>query len=202
MSSAYEAAKPTTALDLSSLPQAILVAVQDYFAANGVDLPGHQYVTAGDPNQVAWDCEQLVVCLADLGWGRATDATQLSPSFGKTASVNAMRHATYAVILTRCVPTIADGGDVPGVDELTRSGLATMTDAGLLSQCLVNFVAFHNAAMSIGANVQAGAVQMIGPSGGLVGCTGALISTAGELLPAGDLPGHLAVRNGSPGGGL
>ena len=202
MSSAYEAAKPTTGLDLSTLPQAILVAVQGYFAANGVDLPTRQYITAGDPNLVAWDCEQLVVCLADLGWGRAADATQLSPSFGKTASVNAMRHATYSVLLTRCVPGITDGGDVPENDQLTQSGLAVMTDAGLLSQCLVNFVAFHNAAMSTGANVQAGQVQMIGPSGGLVGCSGALISTAGELLNQGDLPGYLAIRNGSPGGGL
>lgn len=194
---AYEDAKPTTGLDLSTVPNALLIAVVDYFTANGVELPERRYVTAGDPNLVAWDCEQLVICLADLGWGRATDATQLSPSFGKSASVNAMRHATYAVILVRCTPHIGDDAQPPSAEVLNAAGVGLMADAGLLSQALVNFVAFRNAAVPPGVSVQAGAVQMIGPFGGLVGCTGGLMITAGQLTDGPDIPAHLAIRNGS-----
>jgi hypothetical protein len=205
VTTAYEAGKPTTGLDLTTVPQALLAAINTYFATNGVQLPDRQMVTAADPTLVAWDCPQVVVTLADVGWGRSPDATQLSPSFGKQASVNAMRHVTYAALITRPYPTIGDDAELPSVDAIEQAGAVTALDMGLLSQCLVNFVAFHNPALPIGGSAQAGAVQVIGPEGGLIGCQGALIVTAGALLPTpttGEIPSHLAhtLRNGSPGG--
>jgi hypothetical protein len=203
VTSSFEAAQPFTGLELAGIPQAVLAAVIRYFEANAVDLPDRRYVTAGDPNLVAWDCSQLVVCLTDLGWGRAADATQLSPSFGKAASINAMRHATYSVLLTREVPTIEDGGELPAAADLNTSGLDVMRDAGILSQALVNFVTWRDPSLPVGGSAQAGAVQMIGPAGGLVGCSGALIVTAAELAqPSDQLPPGFAITNGSPGGGL
>jgi hypothetical protein len=198
VSSPYEAAKPTTGLDLTTIADATLAAVVAFFATAGVDLPTRQYVTVGDPSEVAWDCEQLVVCLADVGWGRSADATQLSPKFGKEASVNAMRHATYAVSLVRAAPTITDQGELPTADALAASGHALLTDAGLLSQCLVNFVAFRNDALPQGGSAQAGAVQAAGPQGGLVALTGGLILTAGQLTdPPAQVPAGLAIVNGA-----
>jgi hypothetical protein len=201
----YESSAPTTGLELHTVAKALLVAVGNYFAANGVNLPTRQYITTGDPAIVAWDCEQLTVCLANIEWGRSRDATQFSPTFGKAASINAMRHAIYAITLVRCCPTIDDTGTLPSAQALDDAGLASMLDAGLMSQALVNFVAFANPAIPVGCNIQAGSVQPLGPEGGLVGLQGSLIMTAGVVtaLPAGDLlPPGFAIRNGSPDGGV
>lgn len=202
MTRSYAASAPTTGIDLITVAQATLDAIVTFFSSNGVELPPRQYVSAGAPATIAWDCEQLVVCLAEIGWGRSKDATQLSPSFGKQASVNAMRHATFAVQLVRCVPTVADGAEapvLPSAEEIQASGEQSMVDAGLLSQALVNFVSFPNAAIPPGCNVQAGAVSPIGPEGGLVGLEAALVMTAANLAAYPDeLPPNLVIRNGSP----
>lgn len=201
----YASSAPTTGLDLHTVAKALLSAMGDYFAANGVDLPDRQYITTGDPAIVAWDCEQLTVCLANIEWGRSRDATQFSPTFGKAASINAMRHAIYAVTLVRSFPIITDNGGLPSTEVLNQAGLASMLDAGLMSQALVNFVAFGNPAIPIGCSIQAGSVQPLGPEGGLVGLQGSLVMTVGVVtdVPAGDLlPPGFAIRNGSPGGGV
>jgi hypothetical protein len=88
---------------------------------------------------------------------------------------------------------------------MTDAGQTYLVDAGLLSQALVNFVAFPNDVLPVGCNVQAGAVQPIGPEGGLVGLEGSLVMTAATLAPvlgADELPASFAIRNGSPGGGI
>lgn len=204
----YDESAPTTGIELIAVAQGILAAVVAYFTANGVPLPDRQYVAAGSPQVIAWDCSQLVVCLADIGWGRSVDATQLSPSFGKVASINAMRHATFAVQLVRPVPVVQDGAEaplLPSIQAMADAGQAYLVDAGLLSQALVNFVSFPNTVLPVGCNVQAGAVQPIGPEGGLVGLEGSLVMTAANLaaVPGTDeLPPGYYIRNGSPGGGL
>jgi MYXO-CTERM domain-containing protein len=182
----YEDSKPTTGIDILTVAQALLTAVQTFYAQNGVELPARQAIVAGEPSVVAWDCEQLIVSVASIGWGRSVDATQLSPTFGKAASVNAMRHVEINVALVRCTPTIKDGGAspiLPSLDELNAAGEQYLIDYGMLSQCLVNFVAFHNPAIPPGCNCQAGAVQPAGPEGGLVALSVGLIITAASLLP-------------------
>jgi hypothetical protein len=204
----YEDSAPTTGIELIAVAQGILAAVVNYFTANGVPLPDRQYIAAGSPQVIAWDCEQLVVSLADIGWGRSVDATQLSPSFGKQAGINAMRHATFAIQLVRATPVVQDGAEapiLPSVQAMADAGQTFLVDAGLLSQALVNFVAFPNGVLPIGCNVQAGAIQPIGPEGGLVGLEGSLVMTAATLasVPGSDeLPPGFGIRNGSPGGGL
>lgn len=198
MSTLYDESEPTTGLDLWTVANGLLAYIVTFFSANGVNLPARQYVTAGDAATVAWDCEQLVVCLADIGWGRSMDATQLSPTFGKAASVNAMRHATYAIELIRKAPTVGESGDIPSVQQMNDAGMQSLIDAGLLSQALVNFVAFRNATLPVGGSVQAGAVQPIGPEGGLVGLSGALVMTIGELSAnAGGTYLPVSIQNGS-----
>lgn len=206
MTRSYVSSAPTSGIELLSFAQGALAAVQAFFAANGVALPERQYIAAGSPQSVAWDCEQLVVILAEVGWGRSKDATQLSPSFGKQASVNAMRHATFAFQLVRCVPVITDGAEapqLPSVQDIQDAGEQSLVDAGLLSQALVNFVSFPNATVPAGCNVQAGAVSPIGPEGGLVGLEASLVMTVAALAPTPEfteLPPNLQIRNGGPGG--
>ncbi|HEY2101512.1 MAG TPA: hypothetical protein VGH72_33950 [Pseudonocardia sp.] len=179
----YEDAKPTTGIDLATVANALLSDTVAFFAQNGIQLPKRQYVGAGSPADIAWDCEQLVVALASVGWGRSVDATQLSPSFGKVASVNAMRHAEISIALVRKTPVISGRGVVPTPDELNKAGQQFLLDAGTLSQAMVNFVSFENPAIPDGCNVQAGSVQPFGPEGGYVSMSGGLILTVASLLP-------------------
>jgi hypothetical protein len=178
---------PSNGLDLITIPKAMLAYVVSYFGQAGVLLPSRQMMVAGPAANVPYDCEQLTVTLETLGWGRARDATQLSPTFGKEASVNAQRHGEWVVSLVRCWPTGDDEGNLVDPDLLEEASEGVARDAGLLSQALVNFVAFQpfseSAAIPPGGSVQAGAVSFTGPSGGFIGINGALISTVAELNP-------------------
>jgi hypothetical protein len=176
-------APPSGGVDLLTIPKAFLAYVVAYLEQSGVTVPDRRYVGGGTPQDVAWDCEQVTITLAEVGWGRSRDATQLSPAFGKQASVDAMRHATYALTLVRCYPTIGDRGELPTLDDLEAAGEQQMIDAGLLSQAGVNFVAFPNDAVPPGASVQAGAVQPVGPAGGFLGLELALTATVATLNP-------------------
>lgn len=181
MTRTYASQKPTTGIDILTIAKGALAEIQTFYALNGVDLPERQAIVAGEPTVVAWDCEQLIVAMASIGWGRSVDATQLSPQFGKAASVDAMRHAEINIQLVRKTPTITDGGQLPPAAALEAAGEQYLVDAGMLSQALVNFVAFPNDVIPPGCNVQAGAVQPVGPLGDLVGLSVGLIITAGML---------------------
>lgn len=189
MSFPYAYEPPSGGIDLLTIPKAFLAYVAAYMEQSGVAIPTRRYVGGGTPADVPWDCEQITCTLAEVGWGRSRDATQLSPAFGKQASVDAMRHATYALTLVRCYPTIDDRGRLPTIEALEAAGEQQMIDAGLLSQAGVNFVAFPNEAIPPGSNVQAGAVQPIGPSGGFLGLELALTLTMSSLMPP--APGQL-----------
>lgn len=183
MSTPYAYLAPSGGIDLLTVPKAFLAYVVAYFEQAGVAVPDRRYVGGGLPANVAWDCEQITCTLSEVGWGRSKDATQLSPTFGRAASVNAMRHANYALTLVRCYPVMGDRGELPTNDELETAGEQQMIDAGLLSQAGVNFVAFPNSAIPRGANIQAGAVMPIGPAGGFLGLELALTVSVSELNP-------------------
>jgi hypothetical protein len=180
----YEYAAPSGGVDMLTVPTALLAYVNAYFAQAGVALPTNQYFAAGDRTNVPWDCEQVVVTMDGISWGRSKDATQLSSSFGKESSVNAMRHADYTIEIVRCHPTLdnQDGQPLPSA-EYEAAAVANWIDAGLLSQALINFVAFPNSALPPGGSTQAGAVGVLGPAGGFVGVNASLTMTLAQLAP-------------------
>lgn len=183
MSYPYAFLPPSSGPDLLTIPKAALAYVVAYFAQAGVALPSRQYLAAGTSQTVAWDCEQVTMCLDNLGWGRSRDVTQLSPSFGKAASVGAERHGEWTLTIVRCHPAIEESGQLPTVDELEAAAELNWKDMSLLSQALVNFVAFPNDAVPIGGSVQAGAVSAVGPEGGYIGVNGTLTITTSQLDP-------------------
>jgi hypothetical protein len=178
---------PSNGIDLITIPKALLAYVVSYFGQAGVLLPTRQMMVAGPSVNTSFDCEQLTVTLDTLGWGRARDATQLSPTFGKQASIDAQRHGEWVVTLVRCWPTGDDEGNLVDPDTLEEAAEGIARDTGLLSQALVNFVAFQefnvDAPIPPGGSVQAGAVSFVGPSGGYIGINGSLVSTVAELNP-------------------
>jgi len=172
-------------LTIRAMAESILAAVQEHYAATSpaVALPDRQYLAPGAPDQIAWDCEQLVVSVAGIGWGQAPSAGQSpSPKIGAQVSVTAMRHVIFDVSLVRCTPS--DGDAITGIPEASAihaAGQAFMTDMGLLSQALVVACASVRAGLDRAALVEPGAVNPAGPSGGYHGMSAQIAVTAGTL---------------------
>lgn len=176
-------------LRVDILANNILRAVEDHWAANAtpddLPLPDRRYVAAGDPNNVAWDCEQLTVSQQGIGWGSSPDAGTPSGQIGSGVSVFGVRHVVYVVALVRCVPTIPDGNltkrSYPTTAEMQLSGMRYMRDSGLLSQALVEMATRMRRDLGREGAAQAGMVTPVGADGGFVGAYGVFQVTTGEL---------------------
>jgi hypothetical protein len=174
---------PGQGLTIQAMAEAILAAVQEHYADASVALPDRQYVAAGDPSQLAWDCEQLTVGIQGIGWGQAPSAGTAAPKMGTQISASAVRHAIFIVALVRCTPTDPEDPDtgLPSEADLHAAGLEYMRDMGLLSQALVVACARVRAGLSRSSLVEAGAVNPDGPSGGFHGMSAQIAVTAGDL---------------------
>jgi len=170
-------------LTLREMSQAILDAVVAHFAAAGVALPERRYVAPGDPAQIAWDCEQLVVALQGVGWGQSPSAGQALAKTGTMVGATGVRHAVFVIALIRCTPSDGDRDTgIPDAADIHAAGLDFMTDMGLLSQALLEACAVVQAGFSRSALVEPGVVDPQGPSGTMHGMTAQLSITAGELV--------------------
>lgn len=166
--------------DIASL---ILATVGSHFgAAAGVTLPARRVIAPGNPRLIAWDnCEQVVVTMSGIGVGSAPGENAGARGVGNPVSSMGLRHAVYAVQITRAVPESHDGTTPPPDVDLTKAGLALMRDAGLLSQAMVQVVTAVTAAVPRGSRVVPGAVEVLGPEGGFAAVESSLIVTAGLL---------------------
>jgi hypothetical protein len=89
------------------------------------------------------------------------------------------RYAVFGIQIIRCVPE-HDGTDPPSADALTAAGIALMTDAGLLSQALVELGGKGGPLQRLGM-ATAGDVAVLGPSGGFAAAEGHLTITASQI---------------------
>lgn len=170
-------------LAVANIAQQILDGVVDHFdAAAGVTLPGRRVIAPGNPRLVAWDnCEQVVVTMSGIGIGSAPGENAGVRSSGNPISAMGVRHAVYAIQITRCNPESKDGRRPPADDTLTEAGLGVMRDAGLLSQALVDVCSKVVDGLPKGSRVSPGAVEMLGPEGGFVAIEGSVAVTVGIL---------------------
>lgn len=166
---------------VAELAQDLLAAIEGHFATAGVELPARRCIVPGEPRTFAWDCEQLTVALGGVGWGPAVDISMPTPAPGINAGVFSVRHAVYAATLVRCTPPPNRDGTPPAAEDLHAAGLAFMRDAGLISQALVEHVTRVRGSLPPEGKVQAGAVEPVGPSGGLHGLETILAVTASRL---------------------
>lgn len=172
-----------------TLANSVLAAVEQHWSmatAPAVPLPTRRYVAAGDPGSQVWDCEQLVVSLAGVGFGPAQDAAPpVTPRAGSPAGVMTVRHVVFNIALVRCIPSPTGRTNTPpSVDALQEAGDRYMTDAGLLSQALVRWASRTRASVlpNDGASsVQLGVIEPGEASGNFVGMAGAAIVTCAAL---------------------
>lgn len=154
---------------LFDLALALLTAVEDGAAAEGVTLPARRYVAHMLPSA---DCDQLTVHVErTFGYEGALEAEQLLPQYARAG--HALRGATYVVQLWRCVPALDDNGNPPTAAALQASAQEIDADAVLL----VNSVLAAERA------------------GDLPGCSGVAIENWTPLTASGGLGGgELRVR--------
>lgn len=174
-------------LNVADTAQALLAHVIAHYAAAApgsvAELPARRIVLAGDPREVAWDCEQLTVCLEGIGFGPAVDAAPTpSPRTGSPLSSTALRHAVLAVSLVRCTPPPGNDGEPPSDADLNAAGLTFLRDCGMLSQCMVTFAGMLRDQLPDTASVQCGAVTPYGPTGGYHAADVAMAITIPELV--------------------
>jgi hypothetical protein len=171
-------------INVSELAQKTLDAVVAHFDAADVLLPDRRYVAPGNPQLIAWDCEQLVVALTGIGWGAAPDSAAQSMKPGSQISAFGIRHAVFSVQLVRCTPISKDTRTPwPPPEEIQASGIKFMQDAGRLSQALVTVVAElrQSIAQDRAGLVEAGVLTSLGPEGGYHGLEATLAITSGLL---------------------
>jgi hypothetical protein len=171
-------------LDVASIASKVLDAVVAHLeAAPGVNVPQRRIIAPGNPRLIAWDAEQIVVALSGIGVGQAPGQGGGSQRIGNPVSSRGMRHAVLAVQLVRCVPESADGATPPPASAVTDAGLALMRDAGLLSQALVEACTKLGGvdALGPGGSSRPGAVEVLGPDGGMAAVEGSIEITAGTL---------------------
>lgn len=171
-------------LAVREIAEMLLDSTREHFAAAGVDLPERQYIAPGNPDVIAWDCEQLVVSLSAIGWGHMDDVAPLSSKPGTQMSATGLRHAVFSVALMRCTPTnIARGETSPPAEDIYRAGLEMMDDAGILSQAQVVMVARlrEGFAGDRSGRATAGVIQTLGPAGKLHGVEATISVGALEL---------------------
>lgn len=173
-------------LDVGELATEILTGVEEYFAAINVDLPERKFVSAGDTGSIAWDCEQLTVCMTGIGYGANEDQNSISGKARAQLSTR-IRYVIFSVVLVRCITTDNERGSRwPSVIDLHDDGVRFMQDVGHMSQALLQLATRRNGpihAMSdADGYAQAGAVTPIGPEGGFVALDGAFQITVGQLV--------------------
>lgn len=158
---------PPTALSVLELARLFLDGVEQHFADQGQVLPDRRFIAPGNPQLIAWDCEQLFVALTGIGIGAAPDTPVQSPRQGAPVSAFNVRHAIFSIQLVRCTPTVGDtNAEFPAAEQIDAAGAQSMRDAGLLSDAVVLMCSQLSKALPPGSTVQAGLTSSLGPEGG------------------------------------
>lgn len=169
-------------LDVGRIAQVMLDGlVTHWAAAPKATLPPRRMIAPGSARGIAWDGEGLAVSLGGIGVGAAPGQ---DPGPQRTGNPVAMvlRHAVFVVQLVRCTPESHNGVTPPDAAEVTAAGLSLMRDAGLLSQALTEITSAVRSELGPGGSVVVGAVDVLGPQGGLAAVEATLTATASRLL--------------------
>ena len=171
---------PGVRLDVSGLATRVFDAVVGHFTEAGVALPERRFMAPGAPEQIAWDCEMLVMTMSGIGIGATPGqaAPRQSHNYGSTV----LRHVVFTFQLVRCEPKPTNNGRVPPtVVALNQAAAGLFRDAGLMSHALTRAAAALGGERP-GATVEAGAVAPVGPEGCHVGLQTSITITAANLV--------------------
>lgn len=152
-------------MKLLEIAERTLSAFATELAAQGVDVPEVQYVTAG--SAIAWDGEQLVVTNQSIGQGRPG-----APQAQAYRSGSELLTTTFAVLLLRKVAALTNEAILesmlPDVGELNASGATAMADGEALARAAIKIHA-ANTITEPGVDFVVGECSSVGPDGALAG---------------------------------
>lgn len=164
-------------LPVREAAQTLLDAAAAVYAAASVPLPDRVRVAAGDPREVAWDCEQVtagLVLLLPGQVGQQPPTTYTGPR--RPAGTRLLRTALLELQVVRCHPE-----DPDDTAALTAAGVVAMSDAALIVAALTRAV--HDGIGGRDTVAAPGEVGPLGPSGGYVGTYGRITVTVLEPAP-------------------
>lgn len=170
-------------LDIPALAVRVFDSVCAHYDAHPeLNLPARRTIAPGEARSIAWDGEQMVLTFSGVGYGAAPGVGGINPRRqGNPISSMGLRHVVFTVQVVRCVPESQDGSTPPSTEALRGSALQLMTDAGNLSQALVDVCTRVQGGLPPGTQCQAGAVEVLGPAGAFAGVEGSIAVTAGLL---------------------
>ncbi len=169
-------------LSLADLGQLVFDTIVAQFAAAGVELPDRKVMVPGAPEQVAWDCEALILTLSGVGPGTSPSRPAPVRSVGSQFGATVLKHAVWTVQLVRCDPKPNSRGGPPTVAALNSAAQALWVDAGLLAHALDQVGSDLTRKLPPGTQVEVNAVSPAGPEGGFVGIQGSVTMTVGNLV--------------------
>lgn len=146
-------------IDPRSPAERLLAALVTEF---GSTVPARVYISHGIG--AAWDCSHLAVCLQQClpGTSDGSGSAQGLPSHG-SGSMQIVRGSFQARIL-RCVPTVDDDGALPAAEAIQAASVGLLDDLGMLLAGIYRFLKDSpNGVATVGA------VESLGPDGGLAG---------------------------------
>lgn len=161
----------------------VLAGTVAHFALAGQDLPRRQFVAPGAPRVVAWDCEQVTVSCAGLGWGPAGN---VSGDFDGRELSTMVRHVVLEIAVTRKLPArtqTVDSVGLPPEGALNDAGMTMLRDVGILSQAVAEMFgpAPADRIVPVGTRAQPGVVEILGPEGDYTAVVTTVSVTLGTL---------------------
>lgn len=147
-------------LEISNAAEKILLAVENTFNVNAVELPGRKYTTVGALGSVAYDCEQLTV-----SWQESYNGLPGNPQAGVNHPNCATMHSgVFIVELVRPI-AISLKPDIPPEPTLIQAASdILMKDAVLLQeagQIAAEDSLLSGATISVSAGDPSGGYQSI-----------------------------------------
>ncbi len=147
--------------DLTELIDAasrILVAIENTFNTNSIELPERRYITIGGPGTVAYDCAQLTVSWEQTYSGLPGQQLQT------LSNCDGPRSGIFLVELVRDIP-VSQRADIPPEGFLIQEAAeGLMRDAALLYEggmLAVSETVIEKGLVAVSAGSPAGAVQSL-----------------------------------------
>jgi hypothetical protein len=161
----------TGSILLNDLPAAGEIVLSSYaaqLAAEGVAVPGAQYVAPGSGAQaIAWDSEQLSVAVGVISQGipGALFAGTQHPAA-------ALLTIQFAVILLRKIPALSGDGlaktMIPKPAQIDKAGQTNLADLAALANAAIKLHA-AGTFQPVGVGQAIDSIVPLGPEGGLAG---------------------------------
>lgn len=125
---------------LYDVAEACKTAVVAYYTAQAETLPDRRYVANGLPAfdlTDEGDCDEQFTVFVENTYGISGPPLLEDPNAQLGDAGHAMRAATVALTIVRCVPTIDDSGSIPTVAEEEASAEQIYADAVLMLNALI-----------------------------------------------------------------